>query len=149
MISFLIGWANYCKQNLYNFEYWIMNNTTVRLEHFAKLKLQWKSKKSITYQALCNVSAYEAAGVETHLKRKHMSDEEWHLMKERTCVKMIKEQKKEEHNKCVHHPQPQIPDSILFKKCMKKDEREVQARRKDALSRPPHFWESFCGYAEK
>ena len=40
MISFLVGRANYCKQNLYNCEYWIVNNAMVRLEHFAKLKVE-------------------------------------------------------------------------------------------------------------
>ena len=69
-ISFLIGQANLCQQNLYNFEYWIVNNAMVCLEHLGKLNLQWKSAKSVTFKALCDVSTYEAAGVETHLKRK-------------------------------------------------------------------------------
>ena len=145
-ISFSIGRANYCQQNLFNFEYWIVNNAVVRLEHFANLKLKCKSEKSVTYKALCDVSAYEAAGVETRLKKKQLTEEEWHTEMEKTCLKMIKEQK--EKKKSIHHPPYPIPDSVLLKKHMKKDEREPQAKRKDALSKPPHFWKSFGSYVE-
>ena len=146
-ISFSIGQANLCQQNLYNFKYWIVNNATVRLEHLGKLNLKWKSEKSVTFKALCDVSAYEAAGVEMRLKRKQMTQEEWNAMMEKLCKKMIREQK-EAHKKRIRNP-PQIPDSVLYKKCMKKEERDIEARRKDALSRPPHFWQSFYNHVEK
>ena len=147
MISFSIGRANLCQQNLHNFEYWIVNNATVRLEHLGKLNLKWKSAKSVTFKALCDVSAYKAVGVETCLKRKQMTQEEWDTMMEKLCKKMIRDQK-EAHKKRIRNP-PQIPDSVLYKKCTKKEERDVEARRKDALSRPPHFWESFYNHVEK
>ena len=86
-ISFSIGCANLCQQNLFNFEYWIVNNVTVCLEHLGKLNLKWKSAKSVTFKALCDVSAYEAAGVETRLKRKQLTDEEWDTMMEKLCKK--------------------------------------------------------------
>ena len=60
---------------------------------------------------------------------------------------MIKDQK-EVHKKRICNP-PQISDSVLYKKCMKKEERDIEARRKDALSRPPYFWESFFNHVEK
>ena len=58
-ISFSIGCTNLCQQNLYNFEYWIVNSATVRLEHLGKLNLKWKSAKSVTFKAFCDVSTYE------------------------------------------------------------------------------------------
>ena len=61
--------------------------------------------------------------------------------------KMIKDQK-EVHKKRIRNP-PQIPDSVLYKKRTKKEERDIEARRKDALSRPPHFWQSFYYHVEK
>ena len=88
-ITFSIGRVNYCQQNLFNFEYWIINNAVVRLEHFASLNLKRKSEKSVSCKALCDVSAYEAAGVETRLKRKQLSEEEWLTMMEKICNKMI------------------------------------------------------------
>ena len=68
-------------------------------------------------------------------------------MMEKLCNKMIREQK-EEHKKRICNP-PQIPDSVLYKKHMKKEERDVEARRNDALSRPYHFWERFGSYTEE
>ena len=87
MISFSIGRANLSQQNLFNFEYWIVNNATVRLEHLGKLNLKWKSAKSVTFKALCDVSAYEAAGIKTRLKRKQMTQEEWDIMMEKLAKK--------------------------------------------------------------
>ena len=127
-ISFSIGRANLSQQNLYNFEYWIVNNATVRLEHLGKLNLKWKSAKSVTFKALCDVSAYEAVGVETRLKRKQMTQEEWNAMMEKLCKKMIKDQK-EVHKKRIRNP-PQIPDSVLYKKRTKKEERDIEAEEK-------------------
>ena len=86
-ISFSIGHMNMSQQNLYNFEYWIVNNATVCLEHLGKLNLKWKSTKSVTFKALCDVFTYEAAGVETRLKRKQMTQEEWDAMMEKLCKK--------------------------------------------------------------
>ena len=63
------------------------------------------------------------------------------------CKKMIRDQK-EAHKKRIRNP-PQIPDSVLYKKRMKKEERDIEARRKDVLSHPPHFWESFYNHVEK
>ena len=63
-----------------------------------------------------------------------MSEEEWHSMMEKLCKKMIREQKEEHKKKRIYHPPQPIPNSVLFKKRTKKDEKEVQARRKDALS---------------
>ena len=67
-------------------------------------------------------------------------------MMEKSCKKMIKEQN--EKKKCVCHPEP-IPDKVLYKKRTKKDEKDVEARRNDALSRPYHFWECFGSYTEE
>ena len=63
----------------------------IHLEQLGKLNLQWKSAKSVTFKALCDVSAYEAAGDEMRLKRKQMTQEEWHAMMEKLCKKMIME----------------------------------------------------------
>lgn len=121
-----------------------MNNATVRLEHFGKLKLKWRSKESVSNKALCDVLAYEAAGVETHLKRKHQSDEEWHEMMEKTVKAMIKEQQSKKR-----YITPPAPANTVLRKRTKKQEEAALAKRKDDLSRPPHFWESFGSHAEK
>ena len=76
-----------------------------------------------------------------------MTQEEWDAMMEKLCKKMIRDQK-EAHKKRICYP-PQIPDSVVYKKHTKKEERDIEARRKDALSRPPHFWERFGSYTEE
>ena len=72
-ISFLVGRVNYFKQNLYNYEHWIINNVVVRLEHFSEFK--WKYDV-VNSRCLSDISVYEVADVELIMKRKQPTEEE-------------------------------------------------------------------------
>ena len=65
-------------QNLKPFQYWIVNNCTVRLRHLSKMGLTWVNTRKYLDNLETDISAFEAAGVlRLHKRRANVPYEQW------------------------------------------------------------------------
>lgn len=91
-IYFDPGLAEMVDQNLYNFEYWIVRNSKIRLSYLRGLGLTWQKREKYKQSDLATVSLLEAAGVKGLMKRNQPTEKEWHEAIQETVDEMTEQE---------------------------------------------------------
>ena len=91
-IYFDPGLAEIVDQNLYNFEYWIVRNSKIRLSYLRGLGLTWQKCEKYKQTDLATVSLLEAAGVKGLMKRNQPTEKEWHEAIQETVDEMTEQE---------------------------------------------------------